>query len=63
MLPGRSRAIKQDLAEKLRDTLIEVLGVDSKYISVSIEDIEMKDWEKSMEQIKGESMIINPQNE
>lgn len=63
MLPGRSRVIKQDLAEKLRDTLIEVLGVDSKYISVSIEDIEMKDWEKSMEQIKGESMIINPQNE
>ncbi len=63
MLPGRSRAIKQDLAEKLRDTLIEVLGVDSKYISVSIEDVEMKDWDKSMERIKDESMIINPQNE
>lgn len=63
MLPGRSRAIKQDLAEKLRDTLIDVLGVDSKYISVSIEDVEMKDWGKSMERIKDESMIINPQNE
>lgn len=63
MLPGRSRAIKQYLAEKLRDTLIDVLGVDSKYISVSIEDVEMKDWDKSMERIKDESMIINPQNE
>lgn len=63
MLTGRSRAIKQDLAEKLRDTLIEVLGVDSKYVSVSIEDVEMKDWEKSMERIKDKSMIINTQNE
>lgn len=63
MLPCRSHAVKQDLAERLRDTLIDVLGVEPKYISVSIEDVEMKDWEKSMELVKDESMIINPQND
>lgn len=63
MLPGRNRETKQALAEKLRDTMIEVLGVDPKFISVSIEDIEMKDWEKSMERIKDETIVINPQNE
>ena len=63
MLPGRSHAAKQDLAERLRDTRIDVLGVEPKYISVSIEDVEMKDWKKLMERIKDESMIINPQND
>lgn len=63
MLPGRSHAAKQDLAEKLRDALIDVLGVEPKYISVSIEDVEMKDWEKAMERINDKYMIINQQNE
>lgn len=44
MLPGRSREVKQELAERLRDTLRETLGVDERFISVSIEDMELKDW-------------------
>lgn len=42
LLPGRDRDVKRVLAEKLRDALIEVLGVEPKFIFVSIEDVEMK---------------------
>lgn len=63
MLPGRSRDIKRDLAEKLRKTIIDVLGVEPKFVSVSIEDVEIENWESSMERIPEEYMIINPLNE
>lgn len=45
MLPGRDRETKQKLAENLCNTLIETLGVDAKFVSVSVEDVEMKEWE------------------
>ena len=35
MLPGRDRETKQKLAENLCNTLIETLGVDAKFVSVS----------------------------
>lgn len=36
---------KTKLAENLCNTLIETLGVDAKFVSVSVEDVEMKEWE------------------
>lgn len=60
MLPGRDRATKQALAEKLRDTLIDTLGVDEKFVSVSVEDVEMKDWEHSMKRFPEEVIFVNP---
>lgn len=60
MLPGRSREVKQRLAERLRDTLIETLGVDEKFVSVSVEDVEMKDWNHSMERFAEENIFVNP---
>lgn len=60
MLPGRNRETKQILAEKLCDTLIDTLGVDAKFVSVSIEDVEMKEWDNSMKRIPAETIIINP---
>lgn len=60
MIPGRDRKTKQILAEKLCNTLIETLGVESKFVSVSVEDIEMKKWESAMRRIPQDTMIINP---
>lgn len=60
MLPGRDRETKQILAERLCNTLIATLGVDSRFVSVSVEDVEMKEWEKSMQHILFETIIINP---
>lgn len=60
MLPGRDWRTKQILAEKLCNTLIETLGVESKFVSVSVEDIEMREWESSMQRIPENTIIINP---
>lgn len=60
MIPGRDRKTKQILAEKLCNTLIETLGVESKFVSVSVEDIEMEKWESAMQRIPQDTMIINP---
>ena len=59
-LPGRNWATKQALAEKLRDTLTDTLGADEKFVSVSVEDVEMKDWECSMEHFPEEIILVNP---
>lgn len=60
MLPGRNREVKQELAERLRDTLMEALGVDEKFVSVSVEDVELKDWDDSMKRFPEENILINP---
>lgn len=60
MLPGRDMEIKQKLAENLCNTLIKPLRVDAKFVSVSVEDVEMKDWENSMQRIPAETIIVNP---
>lgn len=62
MLPERSQEVKQELAERLCNTLRETLGVDEKFISVSIEDVELKDWNDSMKRFPEENMFINPNN-
>lgn len=63
MLPGRSREVKQELAERLRDALMETLGVEEKFVSVSVEDVELKDWEDSMKRFSEENILINPNKE
>ena len=60
MLPGRSRELKQALAEKLRDSLMETLGVEKENVSVSIEDVELEDWGRLMEGFPEETIFVNP---
>ncbi|MGN1157099.1 MAG: 4-oxalocrotonate tautomerase family protein, partial [Agathobacter sp.] len=42
MIPGRDEDAKRRLAKKAQELLIKELGVDSKYVSVSIQDIPME---------------------
>ncbi|HEY8423833.1 MAG TPA: tautomerase family protein [Clostridia bacterium] len=46
MLKGRTDAQKEKLANALKDTLKEVLGVSDKYISVSIQDYTAQEWQE-----------------
>ena len=39
MYPGRSEEVKKDIAVKTRDFLVEEMGMDAKYFSVSVEEI------------------------
>ncbi len=45
MKPGRSQEIKQDLAVKMKQALIDALKVDPSVVTVSIEDIPGEQWE------------------
>ena len=60
MIPGRDDETKQALALKTQAFLVQELGIDPKFVSVSIQDIPMEDWNKSMEQFPDEIMFVKP---
>lgn len=41
---GRSQPLKQELADRLAATMIDVLGLDPNAVSVAVEDVPMQDW-------------------
>lgn len=48
MYPGRSEELKKDIAEKTRDFLAKEMGMEEKFFSVSVEDIEKNKWQKEV---------------
>lgn len=60
MIPGRDDKIKQALALKTQAFLVQELGINPKFVSVSIQDIPKEDWGKSMEQFPDEIMFVKP---
>ncbi len=60
MIPGRDDETKQALALKTQVFLVQELGIDPKFVSVSIQDIPKEDWNKSMEQFSDEIMFVKP---
>ena len=53
MIPGRDEETKLALAKKTQEFLVGEL-------SVSIQDIPMEDWQKSMEQFPDDIMYVKP---
>ncbi len=49
MIEGRSDEQKKALAEALEKALTETLGCSSKWVTVSIEDFDGKQWQKVFE--------------
>lgn len=60
MIPGRDDAAKCALALKTQELLVKELGIDPKFVSVSIQDIPMEDWQKSMEQFPDDILYVKP---
>lgn len=60
MIPGRDDETKRDLARKTQAFLTRELGIDPKFISVSIQDIPAEDWQKSMEAFPEEILYVKP---
>lgn len=58
MYPGRDEEIKSRFAEKLAAFVAEELGVSPSVVSVSVEDIEKKDWEKHLASFDEEIMYV-----
>lgn len=42
------RRIKEDIAEKTRDFLAKEMGMEEKFFSVSVEDIEKDKWQEEV---------------
>lgn len=59
-LPGRTTEVKQTLAAKLRDALIELLAVDEQFVSVSVEDVEPGEWDLFMNRFAEENVFVDP---
>ena len=60
MIPGRDDETKRALAEKTQAFIVKELGVDPKFVSVSVQDIPMEAWNKSMEQFPEDIMYVKP---
>ncbi len=60
MYPGRDDEKKMALAKKLQEAAQEVLGVDKRVISVSVEDVAKEDWdEKFLKKVDKETIFVN----
>lgn len=62
MIPGRDENAKMALAKKVQAFIAAELSVDPKFVSVSIEDIPLVDWAKSMEKFSQDIMFVKPGN-
>ena len=60
MIPGRDEDTKRALAQKTQEFLVKELGVEPKFVSVSVQDIPMEDWQKSMEQFQDDILYVKP---
>ena len=58
MYPGRTTEQKLKLAKKIQSLVIEELGVDSKVVSVSVEDIPQDKWKDNIAQFPNDVMYI-----
>ena len=48
MYPGRSEELKKEIAVKTRDFLAREMGMEEKFFSVSVEDIEKDQWQEDV---------------
>lgn len=48
MYPGRSEELKKEIAVKTRDFLAREIGMEEKFFSVSVEDIEKDQWQEEV---------------
>lgn len=60
MIPGRDDNAKKEIALKVQQFLAEELGIDEKFVSVSIEDVPKEDWGKHMERLSDRVMFVKP---
>ena len=61
MYPGRSEELKKDIAEKTRDFLAKEMGMEEKFFSVSVEDIEKDKWQKEVvDKIAKDDLYVEP---
>ncbi len=59
MYPGRDDQLKKELAQTMRRTLAQKMGLDEKIVSVSIEDVAPEKWEEHISRIPKQAMFTS----
>lgn len=60
MIPGRDDEAKLEIARKVQVFLASELGIEEKFVSVSIEDVAKEDWAAHMESLADKKMFVEP---
>lgn len=61
MYPGRSEELKKEIAVKTRGFLAQEMGMEEKFFSVSVEDIEKDQWqEEVVDKIAKDDLYVEP---
>ena len=60
MIPGRDDETKRALAQRTQAFLVKELGIDPKFVSVSVRDIPKEQWAASMEQFSDDILFVKP---
>ena len=60
MIPGRDDETKRALAQRTQAFLVKELGIDPKFVSVSVQDIPKEQWAASMEQFSDDILFVKP---
>lgn len=60
MIPGRNNEQKIEIAQKVQKFLANELKLENKYISVSIEDIPLENWDDSMKKVPDSILYVKP---
>lgn len=60
MISGRDDTAKKEIAVKVQQFLAKELNIDEKFVSVSIEDVEKKEWASHMKGLKDKKMFVEP---
>lgn len=58
MIPGRDDAAKKAIALKVQSFLAKELGLDEKFVSVSIEDVPKEEWESHMQGMQSKVRFV-----
>lgn len=54
MYPGRGPEIKEKLAAKLKETLVDELGCPPEVVTVSVSDVQPENWKEFADSIPAE---------
>lgn len=58
MIPGRTDAQKREMALGVQAFLSQTYGIETKFISVAVEDVPMDRWKDEMAKVRDEMVFV-----
>lgn len=58
MYPGRDDKRKKEIAERVQDFISKEMEMDKKFVTVSIEDVPVEEWDEHMASMTDKKMFV-----